>query len=174
MNSGIGTILILGSVFLFLLILEKRFQLREPKRPFFRRFFVNVCLTAVALIVASIFVKPVATSIASKNTFQSFGLLAALHIPFYGHAVIGFLLMDVTFIGGTGRITGLKYSGDFTMYTMLILISMFLHRSGFTWAKLCIHQCSGRFRLGSPASLWGFISSMNSFLPAQPCFITVT
>ncbi|RJP75052.1 MAG: sterol desaturase family protein [Candidatus Abyssobacteria bacterium SURF_17] len=102
MKSSISEIgyalpLTVASIFLLLLILELLFPLRLRKRPFVRRFTVNICLSAIALATGALAVKPVALGLARWTTMQSFGLLHMLRLPTVWHFVIGFLLLDVSF-----------------------------------------------------------------------------
>ena len=83
--------------FLLLLALEQAFPLRRAKRPLLPRLVVNFCVGVLALTVAAILVKPVASVLLEQASRQSFGLVPLLPLPDAARLVIGFLLLDVSF-----------------------------------------------------------------------------
>ena len=83
--------------FLVLLALEQAFPLRKAKRPLLPRLVVNLCVGILALFVAAILVKPVASVVLEQVSRQSFGLVPLLPLPEAAQWVIGFLLLDVSF-----------------------------------------------------------------------------
>lgn len=89
--------IILVCFFLLLLITEFISPLRLRRHPYGRRFLTNLCLTALAFLVGSLVVKPVALFIAGRNAASPIGFLAILPLPFPVTFAIGFILMDLTF-----------------------------------------------------------------------------
>lgn len=85
------------AVVLTLLIMERLFPLRQAKRWKRRRYLINVCVSAVALATGGYIVAPVALSLASWTSENSFGLLPVVSLPFAAEFVLGFFLMDLTF-----------------------------------------------------------------------------
>src|SRR5882672_10457235 len=83
--------------FLALLALEQAFPLRKAKRPLLPRLLVNFGVAILALAVAAIVVRPVASAFLDYASRQSFGLVPLLPLPEVAQWVIGFLLLDVTF-----------------------------------------------------------------------------
>jgi sterol desaturase/sphingolipid hydroxylase (fatty acid hydroxylase superfamily) len=88
---------VVAAVFVVLLILERRFLLRQAKRPKAQRFVTNVGVSALALATGAFIVAPIALRLASWNSESSFGLLRTVSLPFAAEFVLGFLLMDLTF-----------------------------------------------------------------------------
>src|SRR2546427_11994707 len=84
-------------VFLVLLALEQAFPLRKAKRPLLPRLAVNFCVGVLALTVAALLVKPVASALLEQASRQTFGLVPLLPLPDAAQWVIGFLLLDVSF-----------------------------------------------------------------------------
>ena len=85
------------AVFLMLVILEIRFPLRRRKRSKKERYLINIGVSALALATGGYIVAPVALTLASWNSENSFGLLRVISLPFTAEFIIGFLLMDLTF-----------------------------------------------------------------------------
>ena len=83
--------------FLILLALEQAFPLRKAKRSLPPRLVVNFCVAILALTVAAILVKPVASALLEYASHQSFGLVPLLPLPDAAQGVIDFLLLDVSF-----------------------------------------------------------------------------
>jgi sterol desaturase/sphingolipid hydroxylase (fatty acid hydroxylase superfamily) len=84
-------------VFLALLMLERRFSLRQAKRLKINRFLINVGVSSLALATGAYIVAPVALTLALWNSESSFGLLRVIPLPFAAEFILGFLLMDLTF-----------------------------------------------------------------------------
>ena len=85
------------AVFLALLLVETRFSLRQRKRSKMERYLINFGVSALALATGAYIVAPVALSLASWTSENSFGLLRVVSLPVAAEFVIGFLLMDLTF-----------------------------------------------------------------------------
>ena len=92
----VTSVVVIG-VFLTLLILERRFSLRQAKRSKSRRYLVNFGVSALALATGGYVVAPVAFRLASWASETSFGLLHIVPLPFPVELILGFLLMDLTF-----------------------------------------------------------------------------
>jgi len=88
---------LLAAIFLALLALEALRPLRSLKRRRARRWGLNLVLTALAAAAGFLVVRPAALGTAAWAEIRGFGLLHLLHLPFWGHFVLGFLLMDLTF-----------------------------------------------------------------------------
>ena len=82
-------------VFLLLLVLERAFPLRKPKRRLGRRLVVNVCVSALALTAAAVLVNPIASALLGHSS--ELGLLSIVVLPQSARWIIGFLLLDVSF-----------------------------------------------------------------------------
>ena len=85
--------LIYGSLFL----IERFRPLRTPVRSLLSRIVVNISITVLVFISASIFISPLAKSIIHPTSIHGFGLLSLLPLNSILLFVIGFLLMDLTF-----------------------------------------------------------------------------
>jgi sterol desaturase/sphingolipid hydroxylase (fatty acid hydroxylase superfamily) len=85
------------AVFLALLILERRFSLRQAKRSKRRRYLINAGVSALALATGAYAVAPLAFRLASWASETSFGLLHIMPLPFPVELILGFLLMDLSF-----------------------------------------------------------------------------
>jgi sterol desaturase/sphingolipid hydroxylase (fatty acid hydroxylase superfamily) len=85
------------AVFLALLLVETRFSLRQRKRSKMERYLINFGVSALALATGAYIVAPVALSLASWTSENSFGLLRVVSLPVAAEFVAGFLLMDLTF-----------------------------------------------------------------------------
>jgi sterol desaturase/sphingolipid hydroxylase (fatty acid hydroxylase superfamily) len=88
---------VVTAVFLVLLTVETRWPLRQEKRSKARRYLINIGVSALALATGGYIVAPVALTLASWNSENSFGLLRVISLPFAAEFLIGFLLMDLTF-----------------------------------------------------------------------------
>jgi sterol desaturase/sphingolipid hydroxylase (fatty acid hydroxylase superfamily) len=85
------------AVFLALLILERRFSLRQAKRSKGQRYLINIGVSALALATGAYVVAPVAFQLTSWASETSFGLLQIMPLPFPVEIILGFLLMDLSF-----------------------------------------------------------------------------
>lgn len=83
--------------FLALLIIERRFPLRQTKRSKRERYLVNVAVSALALATGAYVVAPAALWLLSWASEAPFGLLHLVALPFPAEFVLGFLVMDLTF-----------------------------------------------------------------------------
>jgi sterol desaturase/sphingolipid hydroxylase (fatty acid hydroxylase superfamily) len=86
---------VLAALYVALFNVERRFPLREAKRPKLKRFLVNIGLSGLALATGVYIVAPVALALATRST--SFGLLNVLPLPPTVKFILGFLAMDLTF-----------------------------------------------------------------------------
>jgi len=86
-----------GIIFVSLIVFERLFPLRKRTRSIWGRYFVNIALTAVAFVIASVTVKPVAETIMAWTGVSLFGLSNILPGSPAVKFVVGFLLMDMTF-----------------------------------------------------------------------------
>jgi sterol desaturase/sphingolipid hydroxylase (fatty acid hydroxylase superfamily) len=89
--------LILVAVFLLLLALEAAFALRQRTRPRRRRLPVNFALTAGAIAVGLLVVRPVGLAVSFWAANRHFGLLHLLSLPTPVAVLLGLVLMDLTF-----------------------------------------------------------------------------
>lgn len=83
--------------FLLLAALEHLWSLRRLKRPWPRRWLVNLAVTALAFGVGAALVRPAALAAAAWTQSHSLGLLPWLPLPFWAQFSLGFLWMDATF-----------------------------------------------------------------------------
>lgn len=88
--------LLLTSVFLLLLLLERVRTLRSRKRRQGPRLLLNLWLSAMVFVAGGYVVRPVALAEAGWAESHSFGALHFLPLPFWAQFVAGFLLMDLT------------------------------------------------------------------------------
>lgn len=84
-------------LFAMLLLIEQILPLRQRKRPFLRRFFLNMCMTAVVFLVGSLVVREAALRTSEWTVSHSFGLGLLIPLPQWSQVAIGILLMDLTF-----------------------------------------------------------------------------
>ena len=87
----------LAAFFCLLFLLETLRPLRRRKRSLGPRLAVNISVTALSFAVGIAVVRPVALGTAAWTEAHTFGLLPLSGLPFWGQAVLGFLLMDLTF-----------------------------------------------------------------------------
>jgi sterol desaturase/sphingolipid hydroxylase (fatty acid hydroxylase superfamily) len=80
-----------------LFVLERRFALRRGRRPLLGRLLVNACISVLAVTVATLLVRPVATRMLDWTSETPFGLLHVVPMPPAAQYVVAFLLMDLTF-----------------------------------------------------------------------------
>ena len=83
--------------FLILLVAAWLFPLRQRSRSFFPRLALNLVLSAMSFLVASMVVQPAALATEGWASAKPFGLLALFPFPPLAHAVLGFLFMDLAF-----------------------------------------------------------------------------
>ena len=90
-------VMVVAGIWVFLLILESLFPLRSRKRPRVRRFVINLCMSAMALAIGALAVKPVALGLSTWVSVRRFGLLHVVEFPFVVQLAAGFLLLDLAF-----------------------------------------------------------------------------
>jgi sterol desaturase/sphingolipid hydroxylase (fatty acid hydroxylase superfamily) len=90
-------VLVLAGLFLLLFLLEALFPLRHHKRALVRRLVLNLCMSALAFVVAACIVRPVGLAVAAWSVDKPFGLLHLVALPVAVHYGLAFLLMDLTF-----------------------------------------------------------------------------
>lgn len=96
MSSALSLAIVVAFGFL-LFLLERMFPLRRTKARLLPRVFVNVCLSAFTLAVAVLGVQPLVTHLLQWTSQTPFGLLQALSLPSQISAILGFLILDLTF-----------------------------------------------------------------------------
>ena len=89
-------LLILGTVFIFLFLLERLFPLRRRTCLLLRRLVANLFFAALAFATAAVTVRPVVLSLLGWTEARDFGLVYLLPLP-AGRVILGFLLMDLAF-----------------------------------------------------------------------------
>ena len=89
----IGLALLLALLF----ALERGVVLRRPRRPLLGRLLVNLCISALAFVVAMLAVRPVVQVTMQWTSDTPFGMIYVLPIPGAAKFVLSFLLMDLTF-----------------------------------------------------------------------------
>jgi sterol desaturase/sphingolipid hydroxylase (fatty acid hydroxylase superfamily) len=87
----------MAALFLALLVVERPFPLRERRRSFLPRLAVNLVLAASAFLVASKILTPAALAVLGRASTKPLGLLGLLETHRAAEAVLGFLLMDLSF-----------------------------------------------------------------------------
>ena len=88
---------VIAAAFVALLLLERRFPLRMPKSRFAERFIVNAIVSSLAIAVAIIVVKPVATAVFERVTENHWGLAPIMSSNVMIQGALAFLLMDLSF-----------------------------------------------------------------------------
>jgi sterol desaturase/sphingolipid hydroxylase (fatty acid hydroxylase superfamily) len=87
---------ILGAAFVCLFLLERLFPLRRRTCSILRRLVANLFVAALAFGTAAVTVRPVVLALLGWTAARDFGLVHLLPLP-AGRAVLGFLLMDLSF-----------------------------------------------------------------------------
>ncbi|MBZ0272512.1 sterol desaturase family protein [bacterium] len=87
---------VFSGYFLSLLAFERLFPLRERRRAFFARAFVNLVLAGGAFLIARAIISPLVEPLV-RQTDKDFGVVNWLALPPQAAFVVGLLLMDVTF-----------------------------------------------------------------------------
>jgi sterol desaturase/sphingolipid hydroxylase (fatty acid hydroxylase superfamily) len=88
---------ILPVAFLTLLVLERLVPLRKPKSRFAARLVVNAAVSALAIAVALVVVKPIAMGVLQRVTENHWGLAPIVSASPVVQGVVAFLLMDLSF-----------------------------------------------------------------------------
>lgn len=91
------TALILSGVFLVLFVCERRVPLRRPRHALAGRLFVNLSISALAIGTAAVLVQPASAGALHYVSIRDFGMLRWTELPAAAQAVIGFLLLDLSF-----------------------------------------------------------------------------
>jgi sterol desaturase/sphingolipid hydroxylase (fatty acid hydroxylase superfamily) len=87
----------LAALFLALLLLERTFPLRPPRRPALRRWLVNLAISVLALGTAFALVRPAATAAMQATESWRFGLLQWVELPTALAFLVAVLLLDLSF-----------------------------------------------------------------------------
>lgn len=85
------------ALFTGLFLLEQLRPLRPRTRTLLTRLVVNLSLSVLAFLIGAYVVTPAALSVAGWASGRPFGLVHLLPLPAWLQAVLGFLLMDVSF-----------------------------------------------------------------------------
>lgn len=88
---------LLPAVFIILLFLERRFPLRKAKSHFRSRLLVNAVVSAIAIAVALVVVRPIAMHVLRLASENAWGLATIVAMNPAVQAVFVFLLMDLSF-----------------------------------------------------------------------------
>ena len=98
MTAGVlTTALILSGLFSILFVWERLVPLREARHALAGRLLVNLSISALAIGTAAAFVEPASATALHYVSVQHFGLLYWTGLSATAQAVIGFLLLDLTF-----------------------------------------------------------------------------
>ena len=97
MRWALYTPVIVAGVFVLLFAVEKLFPLRESKTGLLARLVVNICLSALAFLVAALIVHPSALRALNWASEQPFGVVHLLPFPSWARFAIAFLCLDLTF-----------------------------------------------------------------------------
>jgi sterol desaturase/sphingolipid hydroxylase (fatty acid hydroxylase superfamily) len=91
------SVLLLTLAIAVLFALERMFPLRKQKRPLGRRLIVNSVVSLLALAVALMTVRPVASWLLGEVSRNEWGLTAIVQMPAMLQCVMTFLLLDLSF-----------------------------------------------------------------------------
>lgn len=89
--------LILCTTYLLLLLAERRFPLRAASQSLWSRLPVNLIITALTLVTATIIVRPAVEHYLGMTSGDGFGVLALLDLPVAVEFGMAFLLFDWSF-----------------------------------------------------------------------------
>jgi sterol desaturase/sphingolipid hydroxylase (fatty acid hydroxylase superfamily) len=78
-------------------VLERLLPLRHPKRALLGRLLVNLAFSALALVAASLLVRPVVEASLGRVGAQPLGLVHLAPLPLPLRSALAFLLMDLSF-----------------------------------------------------------------------------
>ena len=92
-----ATFYIVPAAFVALLALERLFPLRRRKARFAQRLLVNATVSALAIVVAAIIVRPVAMRVLGWATESDWGVAPLLSNDAATQAIVAFVLMDLSF-----------------------------------------------------------------------------
>ena len=88
---------ILVATFALLFFLELLFPLRRRTCAVLRHLVVNLALAGLAFGTAAVTVRPIVLSLLGWADARDFGLVHLVPLPVAGRAIVGFLIMDLTF-----------------------------------------------------------------------------
>lgn len=88
---------ILVGLFALLLSMERFVPLRKPRHALARRLFVNLSLSALAVVTAVAVVAPAAGSMLQRVADQQLGLIHWTQLPPMGQFIVGFVGSDLLF-----------------------------------------------------------------------------
>ena len=88
---------VLCTVFLVLLILEKRCPLRRMNFSLRHRWLTNVAITAIVFALGGLLVRPIVTTLMELTETRAFGALQFVELPHWADTILGFLLLDITY-----------------------------------------------------------------------------
>jgi sterol desaturase/sphingolipid hydroxylase (fatty acid hydroxylase superfamily) len=97
MIPALITLLIVGSLFGMLFVLERFIPLRARKAELIARLVINLCFSALAFGVAAVLVRPAAQATLHWAGMKPFGLVHLVPLPAAAQFIIAFLLMDLSF-----------------------------------------------------------------------------
>jgi sterol desaturase/sphingolipid hydroxylase (fatty acid hydroxylase superfamily) len=89
--------LLVAGLFLLFLVLEKWFPLRQMRMAWTFRLILNLAISGLAFATALLFVRPAAMRTLNWSADTSFGILHVLPLPRPAQAILGFLLLDLSF-----------------------------------------------------------------------------
>jgi sterol desaturase/sphingolipid hydroxylase (fatty acid hydroxylase superfamily) len=89
--------LIVAIAIAILFALERMFPLRKQKQPLGRRLVVNSVVGVLAIAVALMIVRPVASWLLQEVSQNGWGLTAMVRMPVMLKAIVTFLLLDLSF-----------------------------------------------------------------------------
>src|SRR4051812_42232715 len=89
--------LLVAGLLLLFLVLEKWFPLRQMRMAWSFRLILNLAISGLAFATALLFVRPAAMRTLNWSADTSFGLLHVLALPAAAQAIVGFLLLDLSF-----------------------------------------------------------------------------
>src|SRR5437867_3828214 len=90
-------LVILGTVFAGLFVLERFFSLRRRTRSLLQRLALNLTISTLAFVTAAALVKPAGTAALRWSAEKPFGLLHLFDLQPWASLALGFLLMDLSF-----------------------------------------------------------------------------
>ncbi len=88
---------IVAGLFVALFGIERFYPLRQTRMKVIGRVLINLAVSALAFLTALIAVEPYAVRTFDWTTQRSFGLLHLLSVPSWAEAILGFLLLDLSF-----------------------------------------------------------------------------
>ncbi len=97
MKPAFLTLAIISGILCLLLLLERAFPLRRRNRSMVARLLVNLAMSALAFVAASILVRPAAMGAMGWSSEKSFGLVHFFNLPPAAKFILSFLWMDLTF-----------------------------------------------------------------------------